>query len=79
MIHKECLEKISKKTSVSKVRTIGSIAAFDYNKIDVKYGSIESDILKKKFLENGLLLMPLGNTIYIMPPYCILKKEYSSC
>ena len=79
LIHKECLEKISKKTSVSKVRTIGSIAAFDYNKIDTKYGSKESDILKKKFLENGLLLRPLGNTIYIMPPYCIEENSLYNC
>ena len=31
--------------------------------------------IKKFFLENGLLLRPLGNVIYIMPPYCIMKKE----
>ena len=79
LIHKECLEKISKKSSVSKVRTIGSIAAFDFNKIDVKYGSKESDILKKKFLEKGLLLRPLGNTIYIMPPYCIEENSLYDC
>ena len=79
LIHKECLEKISKKSSVSKVRTIGSIAAFDFNKIDVKYGSKESDTLKKKFLEKGLLLRPLGNTIYIMPPYCIEENSLYDC
>ena len=79
LIHNECLEKISKKNNVSKVRTIGSIAAFDYNKIDVKYGSKESEILKKKFLDNGLLLRPLGNTIYIMPPYCIEENSLYEC
>ena len=36
LIHKECLEKISKKSNISKVRIIGSIAAFDYNKVDEK-------------------------------------------
>ena len=49
LIHKECLEKISKKSNVSKVRIIGSIAAFDYNKVNTKYGSKESEILKKNF------------------------------
>ena len=67
-----------KKSSVSKVRTIGSIAAFDYNKIDVKYGSKESEILKKVF-RKGLLLRPLGNTIYIMPPYCIEENSLYNC
>ena len=79
LIHKECLEKISKKSNISKVRTIGSIAAFDYNKVNVKYGSRESEILKKKFLDNGLLLRPLGNTIYIMPPYCIEESSLYKC
>ncbi len=79
LIHKECLEKISKKINISKVRTIGSIAAFDYNKIDEKYGSKESENLKKKFLDNGLLLRPLGNTIYIMPPYCITENSLYEC
>ena len=27
------------------------------------------------FLNKGLLLRPLGNVFYIMPPYCILKNE----
>ena len=79
LIHKECLEKIKKKNSVSKVRIIGSIAAFDYNKVDTKYGSKGSETLKKKFLDCGLLLRPLGNTIYIMPPYCIEENSLYNC
>ena len=31
--------------------------------------------IKNFFLEKGLLLRPLGNVLYIMPPYCILKNE----
>ena len=27
------------------------------------------------FLERGVLLRPLGNTIYVMPPYCITGDE----
>jgi adenosylmethionine-8-amino-7-oxononanoate aminotransferase len=33
-------------------------------------------------LEQGVLLRPLGNTLYIMPPYCItavqLEKVYAT-
>ena len=59
---------------------LGTIAAFDYEKVSDVYGSSDSLLLRQKFLENGLLLRPIGNTIYLMPPYCIneknLKKSY---
>lgn len=32
-------------------------------------------IFYKKALKKGLLLRPLGNTIYLMPPYTITKKQ----
>jgi adenosylmethionine-8-amino-7-oxononanoate aminotransferase len=31
--------------------------------------------LSKFFLERGVLLRPLGNTIYVMPPYCVTAAE----
>jgi adenosylmethionine---8-amino-7-oxononanoate aminotransferase len=27
------------------------------------------------FLARGVLLRPLGNTIYVMPPYCVTAEE----
>jgi adenosylmethionine-8-amino-7-oxononanoate aminotransferase len=27
------------------------------------------------FIDRGVLLRPLGNTIYVMPPYCITPGE----
>jgi adenosylmethionine-8-amino-7-oxononanoate aminotransferase len=52
-------------------RLLGAIAA-----IDLKTGGAAgymSDVapaLRAFFLERGLLLRPLGNAIYVMPPYC---------
>jgi adenosylmethionine---8-amino-7-oxononanoate aminotransferase len=28
-------------------------------------------------IEQGLLLRPLGNVLYLMPPYCITDEELS--
>ncbi len=34
--------------------------------------------LKKRFIDLGFLIRPLGNTIYLMPPYCISDEELES-
>ena len=74
-IHNDCLKNISKLQNISKIRKLGTIAAFDFKNISDRYGSLESHEMRKKFLENGLLLRPLGNTVYFMPPYCIKKEN----
>tara|TARA_B100001029_G_C15035457_1_gene439828 strand:- start:185 stop:1483 length:1299 start_codon:yes stop_codon:yes gene_type:complete len=74
LIHRQCLKDVSKKLNVSKIRSLGTIAAFDLTNIDKDYGSDESNSLKKKFLDEGLLIRPLGKTIYLMPPYCISEN-----
>lgn len=74
-IHNDCLKKISKLQNISKIRKLGTIAAFDFKNISERYGSLESHEMRNKFLENGLLLRPLGNTVYFMPPYCIKKEN----
>ena len=78
-VHISCLDEISLKLDVSKIRCLGSIAAFDLNNFEKNYGSEKSNRLKNKFLDNGLLLRPLGNTIYIMPPYCISPDRLKDC
>ena len=51
-------------------RRIGAIAAIDLQVADAGYLSDVAPRLRAYFLEAGLLLRPLGNTIYAMPPYC---------
>lgn len=53
-----------------KPRTHGTIAAFDLaNMASVK------EQLKTAFLQQGLLLRPLHNTLYLIPPYVVTKAE----
>lgn len=58
------------------IRTCGTIAAMEI-KTDAASGYFNAiaPILKAKFLAEGLLLRPLGNTLYMMPPYCITPEE----
>src|SRR3546814_17960236 len=51
-------------------RQIGAIAALDIKTGDAGYLSDIAAALRSLFLERGLLLRPLGNIVYVMPPYC---------
>lgn len=69
--HLENFERFEKNSYVKNVRVLGSIFALD---IAVENEGYLSDIaidLYRFYTQNGVLLRPLGNTIYIMPPYCI--------
>lgn len=57
------------------VRRIGTIAALDLAVRDHGYLAGIGPKLYSFFLERGVLLRPLGNTIYVMPPYCITGEE----
>jgi adenosylmethionine-8-amino-7-oxononanoate aminotransferase len=51
-------------------RQIGTIAAVDLKVPDTGYLASAGPTLRAHFLDHGILLRPLGNTIYVMPPYC---------
>jgi adenosylmethionine-8-amino-7-oxononanoate aminotransferase len=52
-------------------RFVGTIAAFDVETGVSGYFDPAAQDLKRLFLSNGLLLRPLGHTVYLMPPYCV--------
>ncbi|MET0364966.1 MAG: adenosylmethionine--8-amino-7-oxononanoate transaminase [Sphingobium sp.] len=56
-------------------RRMGAIAAIDLVVGDAGYLSDVAPKLRAYFLSQGLLLRPLGNTIYVMPPYCLDQAE----
>ena len=72
--HQEGINLLKNKCSiVEKTRILGTIAAFELN-ID----STNMPKLKEKFLSAGMLLRPLGKTVYLLPPYCITNDELSN-
>ena len=64
------------KIMMKNLRRLGTVLAFEVEtgEKDAYLNSI-GKIIAKKALEAGVLLRPLGNTVYFMPPYCITKQE----
>ncbi len=58
------------------IRTQGTILAFEIAEGKDEYLNNISTTFTKKALSHGVYLRPLGNTVYIMPPYCITAEEY---
>ncbi len=53
----------------------GTILVLEYPAEDKTYFSSLRDKLYAFFLSRGILLRPLGNVLYVMPPYCIKLSE----
>ncbi|HVY12970.1 MAG TPA: adenosylmethionine--8-amino-7-oxononanoate transaminase, partial [Alphaproteobacteria bacterium] len=62
-------------------RRCGTVVALDIERDDAGYLSQIGPALYDYFISRGVLLRPLGNTLYVMPPYCIsdddLKNVYT--
>ncbi len=74
--HAAFAQEIIGHPKVSNLRHLGTIIAFDWN--TGEQTSYFHDLRNKIyhfFLENGILLRPLGNVIYIMPPYCVSTED----
>lgn len=61
--------------SIINIRTLGTILAFEINSGKKEYLNSIATSFTQKALQEGVYLRPLGNTVYIMPPYCITKNE----
>jgi adenosylmethionine---8-amino-7-oxononanoate aminotransferase len=73
--HRGHLQRISSHPRVDEVRQIGSVAAIELKAQDHGYSSHLRAKLYKYFLDQGVLLRPLGNVVYILPPYVITLEE----
>jgi adenosylmethionine---8-amino-7-oxononanoate aminotransferase len=72
--HCERIHFLQSQTGIEKLRICGTIAAFDLTMVHT-YGSSFSVQLRDQFLSYGMLLRPLGNVIYLLPPYCISQTD----
>lgn len=71
---KEQFENLKEFEFLGNFRHLGMVSAFDIQKSKYKRAGLE---VFQRALKKGLLLRPLGNTIYFMPPFIINEDEIS--
>ena len=72
--HQTFSEKIKDHPKVAYVRSKGVIFAVDLNMEMERYGELRNKLFEH-FMSKGVFLRPLGNTIYVLPPYVITQNE----
>jgi len=72
--HEQQLQMLASCKNVKRARQTGTIAAFELSD-QFAYASPASQALQHRFAKRGLLIRPLGNVIYLMPPFCITPEE----
>ncbi|MDR5589160.1 adenosylmethionine--8-amino-7-oxononanoate transaminase [Christiangramia sp. SM2212] len=72
----EFCKKLEGNSKVKNVRSRGVIMAFELDVETDRYGGLRNKLFKF-FMDHGVFLRPLGNTIYILPPFVISDKELS--
>lgn len=71
----EGLERLARLPGLSGARQLGTITAIDLKVNDAGYLAAAGLHLYGALLERGVLIRPLGNTIYVMPPYCLTSDD----
>ncbi|OAB80027.1 adenosylmethionine--8-amino-7-oxononanoate transaminase [Cochleicola gelatinilyticus] len=75
--HLQFTEKIKVHSKISEVRVLGVILAIDLDVKMERYGDLRNRLFNH-FMERGVYLRPLGNTIYILPPFVTSNKQLES-
>jgi len=74
--HKSFYEILKNNKNIKDIRQCGTILAIEIETGDgTGYFNNIRDKAYNYFLDKGIILRPLGNVIYIMPPYCINEED----
>jgi adenosylmethionine-8-amino-7-oxononanoate aminotransferase len=77
-VNAERLAQFRKLPKVGDVRQVGTMGAIELRTDETGYLSSMRTKLYKFFIDHGVLLRPLGNVVYVLPPYVITRDELHS-
>ncbi len=74
--HKKAVKRFSGHAKVKSARSLGTMMAIEWQTDqETSYTNEIRHRLYPFFIEHGILLRPLGNVVYVLPPYTITMKE----
>jgi adenosylmethionine-8-amino-7-oxononanoate aminotransferase len=73
--HADFVMKIHNHRRVRDARSLGTILAVEVEAGETRYDNQIADDMYSYFLDRGILLRPLGNVIYTVPPYIITEED----
>lgn len=73
--HKDFISNLKNQFSIFMPRVMGSIMAFNLADSDGAYKNDQGEFLREYFFKVGLNIRPIGNAIYLMPPFCITDEQ----
>lgn len=74
--HQSFSEHLMRHPKVEKVRQTGTILAWEIkNDNRTSYFNEIGKVVYRKFIKRGIIIRPLGNVLYLVPPYCITREE----
>ena len=76
--HRQQLARFEGDARFTGIRQAGTIAALDLVVPAGGYLAEAGPRMRNLFRERGLLIRPLGNVLYLMPPYCVTEQELAS-
>lgn len=75
-MHGAFIEQTKAHPRLAAIRQCGTILALELKTLETtSYIHPVRDIVYHYFLDRGILIRPLGNIIYLVPPYCISKED----
>lgn len=73
--HADFVKQWKNHPKLKRCESLGTILALEYRDDNCTYFSTLSDDLYQFFIKQKILLRPLGNVLYVLPPYCITQEE----
>ncbi len=73
--HAAFAQTLEGRAGIKAFRQTGTILAIEFEVGQTSYFHSLRDQLYNLALDNGVLLRPLGNIVYVLPPYCITNAQ----